>query len=915
MEQNTETKTLSFSKGMTNIPSDMICEDGELAFSRDFIYRDGEMRPIQRMKSIGIIAGNIMYVHKMADYENIIAYDWSYDASSGYSYTLYIYSSGDLSNPVNKFYGQGQVTDIKSVGNTLVVATSKGIRYILFKGSVYKDLGLDFPTPKVKLMMGGGGNATLGDGTPCNLKEIIDSNNSKRAVYMRDGTFVKTDEASNLSDITETYRVEEYISYNAKNDYDKISAFKDAVQGHAAQSIAIAKQKNYFLFPFFVRYAFRLFDGGYAAISNPIACFPTVNRNCKFVPVYYDETTKRFVETSGVTTYFLMYPMYQKLFFKVSLDGVEEWKDIIKDIVFFASEEVMPFKMDGKWNFTNANDTNGKSYINYLNSRNAIPNPGELIAPSFKYDFDYNKYKARDVLMPTYKSDSDIISELIGKTQYFKLFHIPISSTLYINTIGFLEAPLSDGVVENLTSQEQLPHDDYYGWTRKVARKIYEYNNRVNLFNVERFPFKGFAKFSSEIEENTVRFRFRYFTHIVSPSMDTWVASDVDEAYIPDAANGWLFYPDPNATEMIVWDELSQKGMKVNLQQHQMLNGAYSFNKLPLDNSFVPDDNVKLPTVDPTAHETLDSQIFTSVVNNPFVFESNGDNTVGTGKILGIVANTEAVSQGQFGQFPLLVFTTEGLYAMSVNSEGLYSSIHPISREVCNNADSITPTDKVIYFTSEKGLMATSGGTVVCVSTQLSGGKNNYLPDITLPFKKFLENCMIAYDYKASLLRIFNRSANYHYVYNMIERNLSTASNYTGAKVFCRNVVNNYPDNLVQFTDGTVCSLTDIPQSEEDTNSYEGVFITRPMKFTGSMMLKSLREIRHIMQTAEGKLSLEVLANNNAGSEWCKLMSLGGKPWAYFRFRYTLTGFKASDSFQGSVVTVQNRRSLLRGQN
>ena len=211
MEQNTETKTLSFSKGMTNIPSDMICEDGELAFSRDFIYRDGEMRPIQRMKSIGIIAGNIMYVHKMADYENIIAYDWSYDASSGYSYTLYIYSSGDLSNPVNKFYGQGQVTDIKSVGNTLVVATSKGIRYILFKGSVYKDLGLDFPTPKVKLMMGGGGNATLGDGTPCNLKEIIDSNNSKRAVYMRDGTFVKTDEASNLSDITGTYRVEEWV--------------------------------------------------------------------------------------------------------------------------------------------------------------------------------------------------------------------------------------------------------------------------------------------------------------------------------------------------------------------------------------------------------------------------------------------------------------------------------------------------------------------------------------------------------------------------------------------------------------------------------------------------------------------------------------------------------------------------------
>lgn len=109
--------------------------------------------------------------------------------------------------------------------------------------------------------------------------------------------------------------------------------------------------------------------------------------------------------------------------------------------------------------------------------------------------------------------------------------------------------------------------------------------------------------------------------------------------------------------------------------------------------------------------EVLNSQMFTSVVNNPFVFDASGDNTIGTGKIIGIVANTESVSQGQFGQYPLLVFTDEGIYAMSVTSEGLYGSVHPISREVCNNPDSITPTDRLVYFTSDKGLMAISGGT------------------------------------------------------------------------------------------------------------------------------------------------------------------------------------------------------------
>ena len=48
MELNCETTTLSFSKGMTNIPSDMISEDGELMESVGFVYRNGEMVPIQK---------------------------------------------------------------------------------------------------------------------------------------------------------------------------------------------------------------------------------------------------------------------------------------------------------------------------------------------------------------------------------------------------------------------------------------------------------------------------------------------------------------------------------------------------------------------------------------------------------------------------------------------------------------------------------------------------------------------------------------------------------------------------------------------------------------------------------------------------------------------------------------------------
>ena len=141
----------------------------------------------------------------------------------------------------------------------------------------------------------------------------------------------------------------------------------------------------------------------------------------------------------------------------------------------------------------------------------------------------------------------------------------------------------------------------------------------------------------------------------------------------------------------------------------------------------------------------------------------------------------------------------------------------------------------------------------------------------------------------------------------MVEKNFAIAQNYAGGKIFCRNVANNYPDSLIQFDDSLVYSLTGIPLEEDDENTYNGLFTTRPLKLDGSITLKSLRAIKHLADTDDGKISLEVYGSNDC-KHWCKLESLKGKPWKYFKFAYALNGFKANDSFAGSIVVVQNRR-------
>ena len=72
MERNTERKVLSFGKGMTNVPSDLMSDDNELEVCDGFIYRHGELKSIQNPVKIGQTSYTIMYVHKMADYKNII---------------------------------------------------------------------------------------------------------------------------------------------------------------------------------------------------------------------------------------------------------------------------------------------------------------------------------------------------------------------------------------------------------------------------------------------------------------------------------------------------------------------------------------------------------------------------------------------------------------------------------------------------------------------------------------------------------------------------------------------------------------------------------------------------------------------------------------------------------------------------
>ena len=335
----------------------------------------------------------------------------------------------------------------------------------------------------------------------------------------------------------------------------------------------------------------------------------------------------------------------------------------------------------------------------------------------------------------------------------------------------------------------------------------------------------------------------------------------------------------------------------LTLIPHPGLNGAYyfgGFNEI----SWTSGDPGLQPSEDKTASEP--NKLYTSEPENPFIYPATGVNTVGTGEILGMASTAKALSEGQFGQFPLYVFTSDGIWAMELTSSGSFIARQPVFRDVCNNPASITQTDGGIVFSTSQGILLISGSEHICLSDILSGdlhkkniaGYHDFfaacgISDLDfeyLPFKDYLAHCRIAYDYANSRIILFNPSIEqkYAYVFSIKYRTWTTIPhNY-------QHVVNDYPDSCITTSDNKVIVLTD------DTTSFQNkrcVIVSRPLKLDAPDVLKTIHTVIHRGLFAKNQVKGIIYASRDcihffpvASSTGNEFRRLQGTPYKYFIF-------------------------------
>ncbi len=666
-----------------------------------------------------------------------------------------------------------------------------------------------------------------------------------------------------------------------------------------------------FIYPFLIRYAVRLYDGSYLNLSQPVLMMP----NTGYAP------SIGYASISSNNDYGIRLTaaaFAADIRYKAENTIPDNWRDIIAGIDIFISLPVWAYNQSQEYDGTNSYFTycdtaTGQGYGSvYINGA-----PGD--APD-SYTLcnidDYisrlaNDYLARGYVQVAPRSASDILDDITNTSNFYKIASLNFDQ-VNDSAAQFTDLPLEKGVLSSLAARPTISDDmlHYQGFRGAYLK---EFNRRLHLCGsspilpVTPAPHQCINYFDSTSDSYA--------------SVDTYISVSTDSGTKvihrhstrsgADVGSPWFFYPDSRAFKAELF--FSKDGQYVGkaelpLQAHPMLNGAYWIadslsGSMPITFS----DS----TVNPYEGQTLDdsapalSTIYVSETNNPFSFKAVSAVSVGASQLFAISTAARALSQGQFGQFPLYAFTDEGVWALETNSVGSYSAVQPITRDVCTNIDAITQIDSAVLFPTSRGIMMLAGSQAQCITDSIDSlypfdplqlphlqeaisrmGASlpcpAALPSWSSGLIPFLTGAGMLYDYPRQRIIIFNPAEAYAYVYSLRSQSWAMISSNIIA------TVNSYPEALAIDADNMVIDLSTLG-SQSSTLSPQ-LLVTRPLKLDAPDILKTVNSIIQRGHFQKGHVQSVLYGSRdlyNWHLVWSQkdhyLRGFSGTPYKYFR--------------------------------
>ena len=860
-------KDVNYSGLATNL-SPYSSPDGSLSLAFNCINEDGALYPIFEPKVLFPLSDSqtCLYVHSVDSKRHFIILDTNQSYEQPVQ-LLYVIEDDAVLYHFEHTPLFSKVHSISSVGNVLTVLSDLGISYFLWNGNSYDYVGEHMPELSLKFSL------------------------SPIQAFVSD---------------TFRYAPEDGIAYD--HYFTARSGLLNCEKAAVNQLFDKISESQYFTFPFFLRYAYRLFDGSVTMQSAPILLISSLN--CITINIGWENKNNKngggfTASAANIRAIAIPYSIACSIIDSAS--RLENWKDIISSIDFFMSPQFYTNDVNAEW--SNANVVEGEV-------------PRRNIAPDISGNSNF------------YLIKSISIDELLSGLKDSPTFEIKPDFSI---------------TNDNIVVRESLP-DDFNSHNTLLPKIQHIFNSRLNVAMIREKFFCGYSPASlfsyTELTKNVeasynvfIKSNFGEFT-LSAPNPQT---IQVDDSY--DII--WFFYPDFRAKYVVfhikeyndAGDVIYDEYRKYSLKPHAILNGSYfslfedtaNGNKIqrPLPDFSRADNNsaaeiVGEPSVSDVDFVVKANYVYTSEVNNPFAFNQFGINAIGSGEIIGIASASKALSQGQFGQFPLYAFCTDGVWALEPSANGAFSTKQAVSRDVCTNLASITQLDCAVAFATARGIMLLQGSQCECLSNDLGTQRSfsaydlgeEYLDSLLkesginltcdeiniIPFPEFAKNCQIVFDYINQRIIIFSTQALYCYAFSL------------KSKLWGMFFANDIKNRINSYTDALAMKGNNVVDfSRPETDCQKVLVVTNPLNLSAPDCLKAIRTVaqrgnfkqQNIKQILYGSRDLiHWHAISSSTNEFIR--GWGGTPYKHFRIAFS-ANLSRGESISGSQILFEQR--------
>jgi len=995
--------------GYSASPSDHETLEGDLAVAMNLIPEHNTIRPVLPPKVIAAIPGDpyypndigraILCIHETSAFKHFIVsieYEGLYHVKY---YSLYWWG-GEESDQLHRIGGNitfSEIHSVEPVGNTLVVLADDGVHYILWSvdSNDYRYMGQKPPRIDITFGLSSELVACPGwkdDGTPAAPAKVYQSWNGESGYMPIPVSKLNRYSVSNAGSDKEplwfypkqvldgiTSEKSAYLwggddfSYKDSSDEftkNEISNFTEKIMAAVNKLIVEeGENKGRFIMPFFVRYAYRLYDDTVVMHSYPVLMIP--NSRGPFFGLNHGNSvdtqtapypgTVVHVKKSGDNIYIMdytfcgrAYAFASKLCYEATFNDLEDWKDIIHSVDVYVSAPVFTVNQAEKVYGWNNMDDPGKWDSFYTIGRMAdgtkVPGASATVFKKWTMEdvfpcdtkktvngqvkslfegYNYSGTAGNDPYqMPSYVmavpefTREELMQRLTDVANFYRIHSFNMDELAgdhsSIPLSGIID--IKDGALKTLLARDRM-QDDYFTRDTIVAKHGFAYNGRINLSGISRQQHKPLDAHIAWTKYYTGGTR-RYNVAFKIPNQERTNLLTSGPGQNDTDKPLFVFYPDPNAKTALI--ECAGSVRELKLKEHPFLWGAYWLadiwgndddwsNQTPVAGNLPAED--AQPVNEP-------NKVYTSKVNNPFFFPATSINTVGTGEIMGTCAAVKPVSTGQVGYANLYIFADNGVWVAKINQEGAYTNIDLVAGDVCINPGSITQTETSVLFATKRGIMLISGSTTQCISGTIDDDGSPFnalelhdnmetiagLLDMDLdiaPFKVYLPLCRMIYDYAGQRIIAYNPLRNYAYIY-------SFESNKWGMMQSNINYsIRAYPDALAVNHNGELinCSVGD------GSAVVNQLLLTRPLTLDYPDVLKTIRVVlqRGLFRMRQRKVQ-SLLYGSRDLYNWHLVMSSkdenmrgrSGTPYKWFRVALILH-LPESESIEGCSIEFENK--------